>query len=268
MIAFQPSNIRPQCPAFGLEPRHRRCPREVKKSAVSQPAFAPVTGRTLRLGALEHAEHGAPSTREAHPAHAEEEVMPILGGVNHGSHRPQTVSSEGREETQARQTPQAEASQAAQGYHKSPTLAECTEWDVRTYIPEPERGKRTWTDKPPSWRVATTANRHRVKGERGKRSQKKRSELVERSFTQVCETDGGRRTWLRGRVNVSKRYRIQVAAFNLGVVMRTLLGVGKPRVLQGLSGAFSCSCCGCGTFWSAGSPGGMGEGPSEAHRLR
>lgn len=125
---------------------------------------------------------------------------------------------------------------ADKGYHKSQTLAECAEWDVRTYIPEPERGKRTWTDKPPSWRVATVANRRRVKGERGKRLQKNRSELVERSFAHVCETGGGRRTWLRGRVNVSKRYLIQVAAFNLGVVMRAFFGVGKPRVLQGAVG--------------------------------
>jgi len=108
---------------------------------------------------------------------------------------------------------------------------------VRTYIPEPKRKKRTWTDKPESWRVATAANRRRVKGARSKRLQKKRSEMVERSFAHVCETGGGRRTWLRGRKNVSKRYQIQVAAHNLGVVMRSLFGVGKPRVLQGGGGA-------------------------------
>jgi transposase len=126
---------------------------------------------------------------------------------------------------------------ADKGYHKSEALAECAEWGVRTYIPEPKRKKRVWTDKPESWRVATAANRRRVTGARGKRLQKKRSELVERSFAHVCETGGGRRTWLRGRTNVSKRYQIQVAAHNLGVVMRALFGVGKPRVLQGGGGA-------------------------------
>lgn len=125
---------------------------------------------------------------------------------------------------------------ADKGYHKAEVLAECEEWGCRTYIPEPERKKRIWADKPESWRVATAANRRRVKGERSKRLQKKRGELVERSFAHVCETGGGRRTGLRGRVNVSKRYLIQVAAFNLGVVMRGLLGVGKPRVLQGAAG--------------------------------
>ena len=77
---------------------------------------------------------------------------------------------------------------ADKGYHKAGTLAECEQWGVRTYIPEPKRGKRTWTDKPDSWRVATAANRRRVKGARSKRLQKKRSELVERSFAHVCET--------------------------------------------------------------------------------
>lgn len=125
---------------------------------------------------------------------------------------------------------------ADKGYHKSETLAECEEWGWRTYIPEPKRKKRTWADKPDSWRVATAANRRRVKGDRSKRLQKKRSELVERSFAHVCETGGARRTWLRGRVNVTKRYLVQVAAFNLGVVMRSLFGVGKPRVLQGAAG--------------------------------
>jgi len=126
---------------------------------------------------------------------------------------------------------------ADKGYHKSETLAECAEWGWRTYIPEPKRKKRTWKDKPESWRVATAANRRRVRGARSKRLQKRRSELVERSFAHVCETGGGRRTWLRGRVNVTKRYLIQVAAHNLGVVMRSLFGVGKPRVLQGTAGA-------------------------------
>ena len=53
----------------------------------------------------------------------------------------------------------------------------------------------------------------------------------------MCETGGGRRTWLRGRVNVTKRYLMQVAAHNLGLVMRKLFGVGKPRRLQGAGGA-------------------------------
>src|SRR5215467_12186380 len=122
------------------------------------------------------------------------------------------------------------------GYHKAETLAECEEWNTRTYIPEPQRKKYNWEDKPQAWRRATEANRRRVRGSRSKRLQKKRSELVERSFAHVCETGGGRRTWLRGLMNVSKRYVVQVAAHNLGLLMRKLFGFGKPRTLQGGGG--------------------------------
>jgi transposase len=125
---------------------------------------------------------------------------------------------------------------ADKGYHKAQTLAECESWNTRTYIPEPKRQEYNWEDKPAEWRKATEANRRRVQGARSKRLQKKRSELVERSFAHVCETGGGRRTWLRGLENVTKRYVVQVAAHNLGLLMRKLFGVGKPRTLQGAGG--------------------------------
>ena len=121
---------------------------------------------------------------------------------------------------------------ADKGYHKSETLAVCEKMKVRTYIPERKREKRKWKDKPESWRQATAANRRRVKGARSKRLQRLRSEYVERSFAHVCETGGGRRTWLRGLEKVSKRYLVQVAAHNLGLLMRKLFRMGKPRTLQ------------------------------------
>ena len=125
---------------------------------------------------------------------------------------------------------------ADKGYHKAETLAECAEWNTRTYIPEPKRKKRKWQGKPAGQRRAYRANRRRVRGARGRRLQKKRSEYVERSFAHVCETGGGRRTWLRGLLDVSKRYVVQVTAHNLGLLMRKLFGVGKPRTLQGACG--------------------------------
>jgi hypothetical protein len=122
---------------------------------------------------------------------------------------------------------------ADKGYHKAETLAECEHFTTRTYIPEP-RGKRySWAGKPPGWQKAVVGNRRRVRGDRSKRLQKKRSERVERSFAHICETGGGRRTWLRGLENVTKRYVVQVAGHNLGLLMRKLFGVGKPRTLQG-----------------------------------
>ena len=134
---------------------------------------------------------------------------------------------------------------ADKGYHKAETLAECAAWKLRTYIPEPRRKrKRRWRDKPQTWRRATEANRRRVRQARSKRLQKKRSEVVERSFAHICETGGGRRMWLRGLENVTKRYLVQVAAHNLSLLMRKLFGVGKPRTLQGAVGLLVWLICG------------------------
>src|SRR5439155_22238389 len=101
----------------------------------------------------------------------------------------------------------------------------------------PQRQAYRWENKPEAWRQATVGNRRRVRGDRSKRLQKKRSEFVERSFAHVCETGGARRTWLRGLANVTKRYVVQVAAHNLGLLMRKLFGIGKPRRLQGDGGS-------------------------------
>jgi transposase len=119
---------------------------------------------------------------------------------------------------------------ADKGYHKNETLAWAAERKIRTYIPEREdKHQRRWHDKPPSWRAAYTENRRRIKRPKGKALQKRRSEYVERTFAHVCETGRGRRTWIRGLVEVSKRYLMQVAAHNLGVIIRKLFGLGTPR---------------------------------------
>ena len=40
-----------------------------------------------------------------------------------------------------------------------------------------------------------------------------------------------RRAWLRGGENLKKRYLVHVAGYNLGLVMRLLVGAGTPRGL-------------------------------------
>jgi len=131
-----------------------------------------------------------------------------------------------------------EEAAADKGYHKAETLADCAAAGVRTYIPEKQReDDRVWTDKPADWEKAYRNNRRRVSGSRSKRLQKLRSEKVERTFAHVCETGGGRRSWLRGLVEVGKRYLMQVAGHNLGIIMRRVFGKGTPRSLQGLRAA-------------------------------
>jgi len=130
---------------------------------------------------------------------------------------------------------------ADKGYHSTDNAVQCEAWGIRSYIPEREsRWRRKWIDKPASHKHAVYGNRRRVRGDRGKQLGRLRSEYVERSFAHVCETGGARRSWLRGLENVKKRYLMCVAGRNLGVIMRALFGVGKPRTLQTEGGgAFS-----------------------------
>jgi transposase len=123
---------------------------------------------------------------------------------------------------------------ADKGYHSAETLALVNgPLGVRTYIPEPKRKRRwKWRQRPAEQKAAVTSNRRRVRGARGKRLQRLRSELTERSFAHVCETGGARRCWLRGMIKVAKRYLLQVAARNLSLIMRKLFGMGTPRGLQ------------------------------------
>jgi len=72
-----------------------------------------------------------------------------------------------------------------------------------------------------------------VRGARGKRLLRRRGEYVERSFAHVYDTGGMRRTHLRGHPNILKRLFIHASAFNLGILMRQVFGVGAPRRLQG-----------------------------------
>jgi hypothetical protein len=120
------------------------------------------------------------------------------------------------------------------GYHDNGLLAECAQRGVRTYIPERRQKSRCWTDKPVEYEVAFRANRRRVRGAKGRQLNRWRSERCERSFAHVCETGGGRRSWLRGLVNVSKAYVLKCAAFNLGLLLRKVWGLSKPRTVPGL----------------------------------
>lgn len=109
------------------------------------------------------------------------------------------------------------------------------EQEARSYIPEPDRGRRKWQGEGKAEEQKRTyENRRRVRGDRNKRLQKLRSELAERSFAHLYETGGMRRVHLRGRDNILKRLLVHGAAFNLLLILWNILGVGKPRRLQGL----------------------------------
>src|SRR5918994_10966 len=117
-------------------------------------------------------------------------------------------------------------------YHSNQTLLDVQALGVRAYIAEPDRGRRQWTTVPDA-QQAVYGNRRRVRGARGKRVMRRRGEYVERSFAHMYETGGMRRTHLRGHPNILKRLLVHAGAFNLGILMRTVFGLGAPRRLQG-----------------------------------
>ena len=121
---------------------------------------------------------------------------------------------------------------ADKGYHSDRTMVELEDRGLRSYVSEPERGRRKWKDDIIA-QQAVYGNRRRIRGERGKRLHRMRGELIERPFGHLYETGGMRRTHLRGHTNILKRLLIHTAGFNLGLVMRTTIGVGTPRGLQG-----------------------------------
>ena len=131
---------------------------------------------------------------------------------------------------------------ADKGYHSNETTRDLRDNEIRTYLSEPDRGRRVWVDGQTgevksAEQAAVYANRRRIRGRRGKALLRKRGELLERPFAHCYETGGMRRTHLRGHPNILKRLLIHVAGFNLGLVMRQLIGIGKPRRVQDGLGA-------------------------------
>ena len=64
-----------------------------------------------------------------------------------------------------------------------------------------------------------------------------RAELCERGFALVLDRGGMRRAWRRGRDNLHKRYLVHLAGYNLGLVMRLLVGAGTPREFRARASA-------------------------------
>lgn len=118
------------------------------------------------------------------------------------------------------------------GYHSNQSLVDFEAVGVRSYISEPDRGRRNW-QKNPEARDAVYRNRRRIRGPRGLRLLRLRGERLERPFAHLYETGGLRRVYLRGHTNIRKRLLIHAGGFNLGLLMRQLIGVGTPRGLQG-----------------------------------
>jgi transposase len=118
---------------------------------------------------------------------------------------------------------------ADKGYHSRDGLKELEDGAWKSRIAEKKvRDVLRWHGDEEA-RRAVYNNRARLRSGVAREAFRLRAELAERSFALVLDRGGLRRAWLRGRENLHKRYLIHVAGYNLGLLMRLLVGAGTPR---------------------------------------
>jgi transposase len=124
---------------------------------------------------------------------------------------------------------------ADKGYHSRDGLKDLEDGPWKSRIAEKKQPDVSRWHGDKDARRAVHNNRARLRSGVAKEAFKLRAELVERSFALVLDRGGMRRAWLRGRQNLHKRYLVHIAGYNLGLIMRLLVGAGTPREL--LAGA-------------------------------
>jgi Transposase DDE domain len=121
---------------------------------------------------------------------------------------------------------------ADKGYHSRGGLKELEDGVWKSRIAEKKvAGVNRWHGDEAAQR-AVYNNRARLRSGVAKEAFRLRAELVERSFALTLDRGGMRRAWLRGGENLQKRYLVHVAGYNLGLIMRLLVGAGTPKELR------------------------------------
>ena len=118
---------------------------------------------------------------------------------------------------------------ADKGYHSRDGLKDLEDGAWKSRIAEKKRPDVSRWHGDEDARRAVYNNRARLRSGVAREAFKLRAELVERSFALTLDRGGMRRAWLRGCQNLRKRYLVHVAGYNLGLIMRLLVGAGTPR---------------------------------------
>src|SRR3982750_377144 len=212
-----------------------RLDRKRKSKTLSNEEWVSATGPEARIARLkdgtthlaykpEHAvdlDTGAVVAAEMHPAD-QGETTTITGTLDAAQRNLTSVGAPPSSDEPAECV-------ADKGYHSRAILTDLDGGPWKTRIAEPQRtGVLRWHGDADA-RRAVYNNRVRLRSGVGKQAMRQRAERVERSFAHILDRGGLRRTWLRGRENVHKRYLIHVAGHNLGLPMRLLIGAGTPK---------------------------------------
>jgi len=129
-----------------------------------------------------------------------------------------------------------ESTTADKGYYAVAELQALQDEGIKTVIADPINNRRVDKLEADQQAVVRSAQRA-VKSKRGKKLLAKRGMHIERPFAHVLDSGGMRRTTLRGRVNLSKRFKLSAAVYNLSQLMRKLFGVGTPKQQEAAAAA-------------------------------
>jgi transposase len=132
-----------------------------------------------------------------------------------------------------------ESAAADKGYHAVDELACLQQEGIRTVISDPVINRNLDKLADEAAKVVRSARRS-AKSKSGKGLLKRRGMHLERPFAHILDAGGARRTTLRGRDNLNKRFKFSAAIYNLSQLMRKLLGVGTPK---------QWVACGKALFW-------------------
>jgi transposase len=122
------------------------------------------------------------------------------------------------------------------GYCAVEALVELQDAGLRTAIPDPVRNRHV-EKLPPEQRQAVRAAQRTCESASGRWLMSHRGEFCERSFVHVLDYGGARRTTLRGRENILKRYLVQAACLNLSILLRKTVGIGTLKQTWAASAA-------------------------------
>ena len=117
---------------------------------------------------------------------------------------------------------------ADMGYCDATELGMLQEAGIRTAVADPVRNRRMEKLTEEERRALRSAKRT-TRSQSGRALMRRRGELCERTFVHVLDYGGARRTTLRGRENIFKRYLVQAACANLSLLLRHLSGIGTLK---------------------------------------
>lgn len=115
---------------------------------------------------------------------------------------------------------------ADRGNHDNTLLAECAYFGIRTHIPDRKQAKWMWVNKPLEMQELLPAIRRRVRGERGRRVNRWKSQQMERTFAHVREKGGARRA---EKLAASVVYRAEGASAAVQCLQSGVADAEMPR---------------------------------------